>query len=39
MWMLGDRRVPELDEDAEDLVAELRKKATIFDMDQLSPEE
>jgi hypothetical protein len=39
MWMLGDRRVPESDEDADDLVVELKKMATIFEMDKLSPED
>jgi hypothetical protein len=37
MPMLGDRRVLESDEDAEDLVEELKKLATIFQMDTLSP--
>jgi hypothetical protein len=37
--MVGDVRVPESDEDAEALVDELREKATIFQMDKLSPED
>lgn len=37
--MLGDCRVSESDEDAEELVAELKKMATIFEMDKLSLED
>jgi hypothetical protein len=39
MRMLGDRRVPQSDEDAEELVEELKKLAAIFQMDTLSPED
>jgi hypothetical protein len=39
MQMVGDVRVPESDEDAEAVVDELQKKATIFQMDKLSPED
>jgi hypothetical protein len=37
--MVGDVRVSESDEDMEALVDELQKKATIFQIDKLSPED
>jgi hypothetical protein len=39
MRTVGDVWVPESDEDAKALVDELREKATIFQMDKLSPED
>ena len=39
MRMFGDRRVPEFNKDAEELVEELKKLATIFQNDLLSPED
>jgi hypothetical protein len=39
MRMLGDRRVLESDEDAKELVEELKKLATIFQNDSLSRED
>jgi hypothetical protein len=39
MRMHGDWLVPESDEDVEELVEELKKKATVFQMDTLSPKD
>jgi hypothetical protein len=35
MRIVGDRRVPEFDEDSEALVCELKDKATVFDIEKL----
>jgi hypothetical protein len=39
MRIVGDRRVPESDEDSEALVRELKDKVTVFDMGKLSLED